>query len=88
MQTVSQERSSQNAFTLNNLGAAKEMEGENDEALKYYDQASSWPPNATAVVTTDRGWRGKPVSQMAKQNAKALRDHLSHETMWRSRWRS
>ncbi len=68
----------QNAFTLNNLGAAKEMEGENDEALKYYDQASSLAPNATAVVTTDRGWRGKPVSQMAEQNAKALRDHLSH----------
>lgn len=68
----------QNAFTLNNLGAAKEMEGENDEALKYYDQASRLAPNATAVVTTDRGWRGKPVSQMAEQNAKALRDHLSH----------
>ena len=54
------------------------MEGENDEALKFYDQASSLAPNATAVVTTDRGWRGKPVSQMAGQNAKALRDHLSH----------
>ncbi len=67
-----------NPFTLNNLGAAKEMEGENDEALKYYDQASTLGPNATAVVTTDRGWRGKPVSQMAEQNAKALRDHLSH----------
>ena len=30
------------------------------------------------MVTTDRGWRGKPVSQMAEQNAKSLRDHLSH----------
>lgn len=69
---------SQNVFTLNNLGAAKEMEGENDEALKFYDQASRLAPNASAVVTTDRGWRGKPVSQMAEQNAKALRDHLSH----------
>jgi Flp pilus assembly protein TadD len=67
----------QNVFTLNNLGAAKEMEGENDEALKFYDQASKLAPNASAVVTTDRGWRGKPVSQMAEQNAKALRDHLS-----------
>jgi len=67
----------QNVFTLNNMGAAKEMEGEAQEALKYYDQASAAQSDATAVVTVDRTWRGKPVSEMAQQNAKALRDHLS-----------
>jgi Flp pilus assembly protein TadD len=67
----------QNVFTLNNMGAAKEMEGEAQEALKYYDQASAAPSDATAVVTLDRTWRGKPVSEMAQQNARALRDNLA-----------
>jgi Flp pilus assembly protein TadD len=33
--------------------------------------------DASAVVTGDRTWRGKPVTEMAQQNAKALRDHLA-----------
>jgi len=66
-----------NVFTLNNMGVAKEMEGEAQEALKYYDEAAGMRSDATAVVTADRVWRGKPVSEMAQQNAKALRDHLA-----------
>ena len=68
---------SRNIFTLNNLGVAKEMEGEAQEALKYYDEAAATHSEASAVVTADRVWRGKPVSEMAQQNAKALRDHLA-----------
>src|SRR5712671_2827634 len=48
-----------NIFTLNNMGVAKEMEGESQEALKYYDQAAGSGSAATAVVTVDRTWRGK-----------------------------
>jgi Flp pilus assembly protein TadD len=66
-----------NVFTLNNMGVAKEMEGEAREALKYYDQAATVSSDASAVVTGDRTWRGKPVTEMAQQNAKALRDHLA-----------
>lgn len=67
-----------NVFTLNNMGVAKEMEGEAQEALKYYDGAAMLGTDARAVVTVDRdrGWRGKPVSEMAQQNAKKLRDRL------------
>ena len=67
-----------NVFTLNNMGVAKEMEGEAQEALKYYDEAATLGTDARAVVTVDRdrGWRGKPISEMAQQNAKALRDRL------------
>lgn len=67
-----------NVFTLNNIGVAKEMEGEAQEALKYYDEAATLGTDARAVVTVDRdrGWRGKPISEMAQQNAKALRDRL------------
>jgi Flp pilus assembly protein TadD len=67
---------SRNVFTLNNMGVAKEMEGEAQQALKYYDEAASLRSDATAVVTADRVWRGRTVSEMAQQNAKALRDHL------------
>src|ERR1022692_3291056 len=63
-------------FTLKNMGVAKEMEGEEQEALKYYDQAAGAHSDSAAVVTTDRTWRGKPVSEMAQQNAKALRNRL------------
>jgi Flp pilus assembly protein TadD len=66
-----------NVFTLNNLGVAKEMEGEAQEALKFYDEAASKTSEARAVVTVDRTWRGKPVSEMAQQNAKFLRTRLA-----------
>lgn len=66
----------QNIFTLNNLGVAKEMEGESQEALKYYDAASASPSDVVAVVTLDPTWRGKPVAEMAAKNAKALRERM------------
>lgn len=68
----------QNVFTLNNLGVAKEMEGETDAALKYYDEAAATGSDAHAVVTLSRAWRGKPLSEMAAQNAKALRTRLAN----------
>jgi Flp pilus assembly protein TadD len=67
-----------NVITLNNMGVAKEMEGETQEALKYYDAAAAARSDTIAVVTVDRVWRGKPVSEMAQQNARALRDRMSH----------
>jgi len=66
-----------NIFTLNNLGVAKEMEGEDEEALKLYDQVAGSRSDATAVVTTAHMWRGRPVSQMAADSAKALRARLA-----------
>jgi Flp pilus assembly protein TadD len=62
-----------NVFTLNNLGVAKEMEGESEAALKLYDEAAAVRSDASAVVTLNRSWRGKPVSEMASENAKNLR---------------
>lgn len=69
----------QNVFTLNNLGVAKEMEGESQEALKYYDAAAASRSDATAVVTVNQSWRGKPAVKMAEQNAKILRSRLERQ---------
>jgi Flp pilus assembly protein TadD len=66
-----------NVFTLNNIGVAKEMEGESQAALKYYDQAAAAQSDAAAVVTLNRSWRGKPVAEMASENARKLRARLA-----------
>jgi Flp pilus assembly protein TadD len=68
-----------NIFTLNNMGVAKEMEGESQAALQYYDEAAVMSSEAAAVVTLNRTWRGKPVAQMAAENAKNLRSRMQTE---------
>lgn len=68
-----------NIFTLNNMGVAKEMEGESQAALQYYDEAAATSSEAAAVVTLNRAWRGKPVAQMAAQNAANLRVRMQAE---------
>jgi len=69
----------QNVFTLNNMGVTKEMEGESQDALKYYDAAAASHSDAAAVVTINRSWRGKLVNTMAAQNAKRLRSRLEKQ---------
>ena len=70
-----------NVFTLNNLGVAKEMEGETLEALQYYGAAADRHSHDAAVVTMARSWRGKAASDMAAENAKALNRHMeTHNT--------
>lgn len=66
----------QNAFTLNNLGVAKEATGDYDEALRYFDEAAELHSTDPVVVTLDRTWRGKSVSQMAADSAKKLKKRL------------
>ena len=78
LQTVLKQ-SPQSVFTLNNMGVAKEMEGESAEALKYYDTAAAIQSDLAAVVTLDRSWRGKPITEIASQNARNLRTRLQAE---------
>jgi Flp pilus assembly protein TadD len=69
-------RDPQNVFTLNNLGVAKEMEGESQEAMRYYATAAALHSQASAIVTDNRTWRGKAASKMADQNAQKLQARL------------
>jgi tetratricopeptide (TPR) repeat protein len=55
------------------------MEGESQEALRYYDSAAAVNSDAAAMVTLNRSWRGKPVAEMAAQNARNLRTRLENE---------
>jgi Flp pilus assembly protein TadD len=68
-----------NVFTLNNMGVAKEMEGESQAALEYYDKSATIHSEASAVVTLSHSWRGKPVNELAAQNEKNLRNRMAGE---------
>lgn len=65
-----------NPFTLNNMGLAKEKEGELEQALRYYQEAANTRSDERVVVTVRKDWRGKPISEVAAQNAKAARKIL------------
>ena len=69
-----------NAFTLNNLGVAKETEGDLDSALKYYTEAADTHSAQTIVVTFNEVWRGESVSEMAADNARELGARIRNET--------
>jgi Flp pilus assembly protein TadD len=61
-----------NAFTLNNMGYTKEKEGEYDAALSYYTAAASLRSQQPVVVAVNRDWHGKPISDVAQDNAAKL----------------
>lgn len=66
----------QNPFTLNNMGVAAEATGDFADALKYYNQAADSHSKEPIVVTLKQSWRGKPVSEMARDSARALRKRM------------
>ena len=65
-----------NPFTLNNLGYTKEKEGELEAALSYYSAAAAINSSEPVIVTAKSDWRGKPISQIAADNAKKVRKTL------------
>ncbi len=71
----------QNPFTINNLGFAMEKQGELQAALQYYDKAASLHSDEKVIVTVNsrREWRGKEISEVAKENARKLRRQLREE---------
>jgi len=65
-----------NPFTLNNLGFAKEKEGELEQAVRYYQSAAGTNSEEPVVVTLKGDWRGRPISRVAGDNAKAAQKIL------------
>ena len=69
---------SRNPFTLNNLGVAEESAGNYEDALKYFDEAAESRSSEPVVVTLDRSWRGKSISEMAAESARKLKAQLKN----------
>ncbi|HZP25317.1 MAG TPA: tetratricopeptide repeat protein [Terriglobales bacterium] len=68
-----------NPFTLNNLGYAREKEGELEQAYKFYSDAANQHSDTPIVVSMKQSWRGKPISEVAQANANKVRNLLDHE---------
>lgn len=66
-----------NPFLLNNFGYVMESEGDLDSALRYYSAAASLHSNEPIVLTPRAKWRGKPISEVAAQNAAAVNQTLA-----------
>ncbi|HEY6273297.1 MAG TPA: tetratricopeptide repeat protein [Terriglobales bacterium] len=58
-----------NPFTLNNMGFAKEKEGELEQAIRNYQRAANTHSTELIVVTENKDWRGKTISEVADRNA-------------------
>jgi Flp pilus assembly protein TadD len=67
---------SKNPFTLNNMGFAKEKEGELEEAVRYYDRSALTGSREVVVIAINKDWRGKPISEIAASNASKTRKEL------------
>jgi Tfp pilus assembly protein PilF len=66
-----------NPFTLNNMGFAKEKEGEIESAIRFYDSSAATGSRDPIVIAFNKSWRGKPISEVAAQNAEKSRKELS-----------
>lgn len=66
-----------NPFTLNNLGFAEEKEGEYEQAQSFYSAAAATGSNERIVVTPNSNWRGKPIAEIASENARQVRRLMS-----------
>lgn len=71
------QRHPDNPFLLNNLGYTMEALGDLDGALRYYSAAASLHSKEVVVVTPRLKWRGRPVSEVAADNARAVNDLIS-----------
>jgi Flp pilus assembly protein TadD len=67
-----------NTFTLNNLGVASESQGDYEKALTFYTKAADTHSSEPVIVTLNHAWRGKPVSRMAADSARKLRERMQN----------
>lgn len=66
-------------FTLNNLGYTMEAEGNLESALRYYTEAANQHSSDSIVVALDPRWRGKPISNVAENNVRAVERRMQTE---------
>lgn len=62
-----------NPFTLNNLGHAREKQGELESAISYYQRAAATNSDERIIVTPDSDWRGRRIRDVAARNVRKVR---------------
>ncbi|MEO5936295.1 MAG: hypothetical protein ABIP81_03695 [Terriglobales bacterium] len=68
-----------NAFTLNNLGFAREKQGELESAITYYQKAASTTSDESVIIAAKKDWRGKGIASVARENIEKVRELLENE---------
>lgn len=68
-----------NPFTLNNLGFAREKQGELESALSYYVRAANQGSEETVIIAAQRDWRGRSITRIAQRNIEKVRELLQNE---------
>ena len=68
-----------NPFTLNNLGYAREEQGEIESALQFYNKSAATHSEEKVIVAVKahKDWRGRKISEVAEDNAAKLRQWLN-----------
>jgi Flp pilus assembly protein TadD len=66
-----------NPFTLNNMGYVMEQEGDLQSALRYYSSAASLHSGDTVLVAPNPKWRGRAISEVADDNARAVNKEIA-----------
>ena len=67
-----------NPFSLNNMGFAQEKQGELRSALEYYQRSAAQNSREKVIVTVNKDWRGRPITQIAQRNVKKIERQLAH----------
>ena len=70
---------SKNPFTLNNLGYAKEKEGDLEQARTFYLRSAATNSTEPVIVAMNKSWRGKSIASVAAENAKKVESALDRE---------
>ncbi len=68
-----------NAFTLNNLGYAREKQGELESAVSYYVRAANTGSDERVIIAANKDWRGKGINQVAATNVEKVKELLENE---------
>lgn len=66
-----------NPFLLDSLGFVMESEGDLQAALQYYTEAADLHSEEHVLLTPQKRWRGKTISEIAAHNAEEVRQSIA-----------
>jgi hypothetical protein len=66
-----------NPFLLDSLGFVMESEGDLQAALQYYTEAADLHSEEHVLLTPQKRWRGKTISEIAAHNAEEVRQSMA-----------
>jgi Flp pilus assembly protein TadD len=65
-----------NPFLLDSLGFVMESEGDLQAALQYYTEAANLHSDERVLLTPQKKWRGKTITEIAEHNAVEVRQSI------------